>query len=159
MGLFVNLIGATINSKRALTLEDDADGQLKFHYPSIAGGPSMFEQVQTTFHAGDGLRIHIGDTSCESNQTCHRVWYSKIEKIGASNQTRIFHHIHATPIDYDFRSNSTNTTSSRRRSSTVHNADDSITEKSGDKLYGGYVIPRLKSLKVKGPCYAPKYTS
>lgn len=99
---------------------------------SIEGGPSMFEQAQTTFHAGDGLPIHIVDTSCENNQTCHRVWYSKIEKTGVSNQTRIFHHIQATPIDYDFRSSSTDTTSSHHRRSKVQNTDDSITEKSGD---------------------------
>ncbi|KAJ5671142.1 hypothetical protein N7507_000269 [Penicillium longicatenatum] len=138
IGVFINLLGAALSDKRSLALDDDADGHFKFHYPSIGGGASMFEQVQTAFHSGDGLPIHIADTSCENNQTCHRMWYSKVEKTGASNQTRIFHHIHATPTNHDFRSNSTT------KRSSVQDADDNVTEKSGDKLYGGYVFEDLQ---------------
>lgn len=68
------------------------------------------------------------------------MWYSKIEKQDASNKTRIFHHVHATPQTYDFRRDSANEASGNRRRQTVHNGNDHVTSKSGQEIYGGYVF-------------------
>jgi hypothetical protein len=52
---------------------------------------------------------------------------------------RTLHHIHVTPADLSFRSDSTKATSSTPYRSTVEDADDRFTENQGDKLYGGYL--------------------
>lgn len=146
IGVFINLLSAFVSAnRRSFTLDDDAGGHFNFHYPSIEEGPHMFDRVQDVFHTGDGLPVLIATTSCENNQTCHRMWYSKAEKMGASNEKRTFHHVHATPIDHDFRrSSNTKDTGSVRRRGNVQNADSSVTEKSGDKLYGGYVFETVE---------------
>lgn len=146
IGVFINLLSAFVSAnRRSFLLDDDAGGHFNFHYPSIEGGQHMFDQVQDAFHAADGLPVLIATTSCEDNETCHRVWYSKVEKTGASNEKRTFHHVHATPIDHDFRHNSnTKGTDSVRRRGNVQNADSSVTEESGDKLYGGYVFETVE---------------
>lgn len=61
----------------------------------IEGQPSMFEQIQTTFRAVVNRR---------SVSLTHRVKTIRPATgcgtaRGASNQTRILHHIHATPAD------------------------------------------------------------
>lgn len=128
---------ASSGAKRSI---DDADGYYLFNYPTLGGGPSMFHQMQNSFHAGDGLPVHIGDTSCENNQTCHSLWYSKIEKQDSLGKDRVFHHIHATPQYYDFRANLTDGTTGNRRRNDVHESDSSVTSDSGTNIYGGYVF-------------------
>ncbi|KAJ5092820.1 hypothetical protein N7456_008681 [Penicillium angulare] len=139
LGAAFNLFGALAspNDKRAFSLDDDAGGYYLYKYPSIDGAPKMFDQLQDTFHAGDGLPVHFADTSCENNQTCHRLWYSKIEKQGSD---RVFHHVQSTPQDYDFRADSTSGTTGNHRRQETHDADADITTESGSKIYGGYVF-------------------
>lgn len=146
IGVFINLLSAFVSAnRRSLILDDNADGHFNFHYPSIKAGPHMFDRVQEAFKTGDRLPVLIATTSCENNQTCHRMWYSRAEKMGASNEKRVFHHVHATPINHDFRqsSNSKGLSSVRHREN-VQNADTSVTEESGEKLYGGYVFETVE---------------
>ncbi|KAJ5266993.1 hypothetical protein N7478_009801 [Penicillium angulare] len=142
IGVFVNLVAALASdpSKRSFSLDDDADGYYLYKYPSIDGAPRMFDQIQESFHAGDGLPIHFADTSCENNQTCHRLWYHKVEKQDSSGNDRVFHHIQSTPQNYDFRADSTNGTTGNHRRQAAHDADASVTSDSGTKIYGGYVF-------------------
>lgn len=123
---------------------NDLNNLVQFHYPSIAGGPSMFSQMQEAFaDSGDGLPIEMGYTDCYNfDYDCQKLWYSNT--MNASGTGLNVHRILNTPAEFDFRASQDEslkpTPTIKGRQATYSDTATETESGGAGTYYGGYVF-------------------